>query len=98
MVLVLETGVYIVNFDHSPQPSQINFFPTTKKLSVGGSPPPAILSPKKIHFKAFSPGMRIRSDPLISGPPDPDQLLFSLDPESYLCNTFIKLFELEKNI
>ena len=43
-------------------------------------------------------GMRIwsRSDPLIFGPPDPNQVLFPPDPNPYLaptCNNgFIKLF------
>ena len=42
------------------------------------------------------PGMRIRirSDPLISGPPDPDPVLFSSDPgPDPTCNNgYIKLF------
>ena len=39
---------------------------------------------------AFWPGMRIRSDPLIFGPPDP--VLFSTDPDPTCNNGFIKLF------
>ena len=37
-------------------------------------------------------GIRIRLDPLIFGPPDPDSLLFSLDPDPTCNNGLIKLF------
>ena len=38
----------------------------------------------KIANLSFKAGMmiRIRSDPFIFGPPDPDPVLFSLDPDS----------------
>ena len=41
-------------------------------------------------FEEFSSGMRIRSDPLIFGPPDP--VLFSTDPDLTCNNGFLKLF------
>ena len=37
--------------------------------------------------------IRIRSDPLIFGPPDPDPVLFPLDPDPTCNNGFIKLFQ-----
>jgi len=40
--------------------------------------------------------IRIRSDLLIFGPPDP--VLFSLDPDPTCNNGFIKLFSSEQNI
>ena len=40
--------------------------------------------------------IRIRSDPLIFGPPDPDPLLFSLDPDPTCNNGFIDLFSKNK--
>ena len=47
-------------------------------------------------MRAMKAGMRIqiRSDPLIIGPPEPDPVLFSLDPDpGPTCNNgFIKLF------
>ena len=49
-------------------------------------------------MRAMKAGMRIqiRSDPLIIGPPEPDPVLFSLDPDPDLdptCNNgFTKLF------
>ena len=47
---------------------------------------------QRSHY--LSPGMRIqiRSDPLIFGPPDPDPLLFSFDPDPTYNNGFIQLF------
>ena len=36
--------------------------------------------------------IRIRSDPVIFGPPDPDPELFSTDPDPTCNNGFIKLF------
>ena len=36
--------------------------------------------------------IRIRSDPVIFGPPDPDLVLFSTDPDPTCNNGFIKLF------
>jgi len=44
--------------------------------------------------------IRIRSDPLIFGPPDPDPLLFllDLDPDPTCNNGFINYFHLEQTI
>ena len=42
--------------------------------------------------------IRIRSDPVIFGPPDPDPVLFSTDPDPTCNNGFIKLFLSEQNI
>ena len=36
--------------------------------------------------------IRIRSDPVIFGPPDPDPVLFSADPDPTCNNGFIKSF------
>ena len=36
--------------------------------------------------------IRIRSDPVIFGPPDPDPVLLSTDPDPTCINGFIKLF------
>jgi len=46
------------------------------------------------HQSAYIAGMRIRirSDPVIFGPPDPDPVLFSTDPDPTFNNEFIKLF------
>ena len=46
------------------------------------------------RYPDSKPGMRIRMDPLIFGPPDPDPVLFSTDPDpDPTCNNGgIKLF------
>ena len=49
---------------------------------------------RKVGHLVQKPGMRIRirSDPLIFGLPDPDPLLFSTDPDPTCNNGYIRLF------
>ena len=72
----------------------------SKKISLSqymGLAVPGLSAAKRYlrnRFKSFLAGMRIRirSDPVIFGPPDPDPVLFSTDPDPTCNNGFIKLF------
>ena len=74
---------------------------STKKVNRG-SPRGLFTSSPRRHttcrngatYVCYIAGMRIRirSDPVIFGPPDPDPVLFSTDPDPTCNNGFIKLF------
>ena len=66
----------------------------------GSAPRTSPVHPRSIHslrWKITGMRIRIRSDPLIYGPPDPDPLLFSLDPDP-TCNNvlFLIIFIMNK--